>query len=63
MTPWTVAFQAPQEYWSGWPFPTPGDLFDPGIKPVSLVSPAMAGGFYIIGAAWEDRALATVLLR
>ena len=51
------------EFWSRLPFPTPGDLFDPGIKPVSLVSPAMAGGFYIIGAAWEDRALATVLLR
>ena len=39
MTPWTVACQAPlsmeysrQEYWSGWPFPSPGNL-DPGIKP------------------------------
>ena len=38
-TPWTVACQAPlsmgfsrQEYWSGLPFPTPGDLLDPGIK-------------------------------
>ena len=37
-TPWTVAFQAPlsmgfsrQEYWSGLPFPSPGDLPDPGI--------------------------------
>ena len=43
--PWTVARQAPlpmefsrQEYWSGLPFPTPGDLLDPGIKPVSLMS-------------------------
>ena len=41
-TPWTVAHQAPpsmgfsrQEYWSGWPFPSPGDLPDPGIKPRS----------------------------
>ena len=41
-TPWTGACQAPlsvefsrQEYWSGWPFPFPGDLPDPGIKPVS----------------------------
>ena len=41
-TPWTVAHQAPlpmgfprQEYWSGLPFPSPGDLPDPGIKPVS----------------------------
>ena len=33
-----------QEYWSGLPFPSPGDLPDPGIKPVS---PALVGGFYI----------------
>ena len=39
-TPWTIAHQAPlsigfsrQEYWSGLPFPTPGYLPDPGIKP------------------------------
>ena len=32
-----------QEYWSGLPFPSPGDLPDPGIKPVS---PALAGGFF-----------------
>ena len=38
-TPWTVAYQAPQsmefsrqEYWSGLPFPSPGDLLDPGIE-------------------------------
>ena len=42
MTLWTVAYQAPpsmgfsrQEYWSGLPFPSPGDLPDPGIKPGS----------------------------
>ena len=47
-TPWTVAHQAPlfmefsrQAYWSGLPFPTPGDLPDPGIKPASLASPAL----------------------
>ena len=41
-TPWTVAYQAPlsmgfsrQEYWSGLPFPSPGDLPNPGIKPGS----------------------------
>ena len=40
VTPWTVAYQAPlsmgfsrQEYWSGLPFPSPGDLPDPGIEP------------------------------
>ena len=45
---WTVALQAPlsmefsrQEYWSGLPFPTPGDLPDPGIEPVSPMSPAL----------------------
>ena len=35
-----------QEYWSGWPFPSPGDLPDPGIEPVILASPALAGGFF-----------------
>ena len=41
-TPWTIAYQAPpsmgfsrQEYWSGLPFPSPGDLPDPGIEPGS----------------------------
>ena len=52
-TPWTVAHQAPlsiefskQEYRSGLPFPIPGDLPDPGIKPKSLVSPALPGRFF-----------------
>ena len=52
-TPWTVARQAPlpmefsrQEYWSGLPFPLPGDLPDPGIEPESLAFPALAGGFF-----------------
>ena len=34
-----------QEYWSGLPSPPPGDLPDPGIEPLSSVSPALAGGF------------------
>ena len=49
-TPWTIAHQAPlsmgfsrQEYWSGLPCPSPGDLPDPGINPSS---PALAGGFF-----------------
>ena len=48
--PWTVALQAPlsvrfsrQEYWSGFPFPSPGDLPDSGTEPVS---PALAGRFF-----------------
>ena len=32
------------KYWSGLPFPPPGDLPDPGIEPTSLVSPPLAGG-------------------
>ena len=50
MTPWTTVHQAPlsmgfsrQEYWSGLPFLSPGDLPKPGIKPVS---PALAGRFF-----------------
>jgi len=50
---WTIAHQAPlsmefsrQEYWSRLPFPTPGDLLNPGIEPLSLASPALAGGFF-----------------
>ena len=35
-----------QEYWSGLPFPTLGDLPDPGIEPASLGSPPLAGGFF-----------------
>ena len=35
-----------QEYWSGLPCPPPGDLPDAGIKPVSPLSPSLAGGFF-----------------
>ena len=42
-----------QEHWSGLPFPTPGDLPDPWIEPSSLVSPALAGGFFTTSAPWE----------
>ena len=52
-TPWTAAHQAPlskgfprQEYWSGLPFPMPGDLPVPGIKSVSLGSPTLADRFF-----------------
>ena len=53
VTPQTVVCQAPlsmgfsrQEYWSGLPFPSPGDPPNPGIKPTSLAFPALAGGFF-----------------
>ena len=52
-TPWTVACQAPlamkfsrQGYHNESSFPPPGDLPDPGIKPESLVSPALSGRFF-----------------
>ena len=58
--PWTVACQAPlsvgfprQEYWSRLPFPSPGDLPDPGIEPPSLMSPALVGGFFATSATGE----------
>ena len=35
-----------QEYWSGLPFPSPGDHPDPGIKPASLSSPELTGRFF-----------------
>ena len=50
VTPWTVAYQAPpsvgfsrQEYWSGLPLPSPGNLPHPGIEPAS---PALAGKIF-----------------
>ena len=60
VTVWTVPHQAPlsmgfsrQEHWSGLPCLPPGDLPDPKIKPVSLISPALAGGFFTSSATWE----------
>ena len=51
--PWTVAHKASlsvgfprQEYWSGLPFPPPGDLPDSGIKPESPASPVLTGIFF-----------------
>ena len=53
-TPWTAACQAPlsmefprYKYWSGLPFPSPGDHPNAGIEPASLESPSLAGGFFI----------------
>ena len=50
---WTVAHQAPlsvefsrQEYWSGLPFPPPGDLPNPAVEPTCPEAPALAGGFF-----------------
>ena len=58
-TLWTVDCQAPLsmgfsrlEYWSGLPFPPPGNLTNPGIEPVSLAFPALAGRFLYHWATW-----------
>ena len=76
VTPWTVACQAPlslgvtrQEYWSGLPFPSPGDLSDPGIEPrspalqadslptellrVGAVKPAFSLNFFFVSQGWS----------
>ena len=60
VTLWSVAQQAPlskglsrQEYWSGLPCPPPRDLPDPGVEPASLMSPALAGRFFISSTTWE----------
>ena len=59
-TLWTIVLQVSlsmrfsrQEYWSGLPCPPPGDPPNPGIKPVSLMSPALAGRFFTTSTAWE----------
>ena len=56
VTPWTAACQAPlsmefskQEYWRGLPCPLSGDLPNPRIEPMPLVSPALAVGFFTTG--------------
>ena len=53
VTLWTVACQTPlsmefsrQEFWNGVPFPTPGDLSNPGIEPTSLGSPVLTGRYF-----------------
>ena len=57
VTPWTVARQAPlsmgfsrQEHWSGLLCPPPRGLPDPGVKPMSVTSPASAGRFFTTGS-------------
>ena len=65
-TPWTVAHQAPltvgfprQEYWSGLPFPSLGDLPDPGIEPSS---PALAGSLFTSAPVRKPDLMSTLLI-
>ena len=60
VTPCTVAHQAPlfmdfyrKEHWSGLPFPSPGDLSNPGIELESLMSPTLAGRLFTTSTTWE----------
>ena len=59
-TPRTIAHQAPlfmgfprQEYWGRLPFPSPGDLPDPGMEPTSLESATLAVRFFTTSTTWE----------
>ena len=68
-TPWAVACQVPptmgffgQEYWSGFPFPPPGTLPDPGIEPLSPGSHALAGGFFTSEPPGKPSPSHTILL-
>ena len=61
---WTVARQAPlsmgfsrQEYWRGLPCIPPGDLPNPGIEPWSLMSPALADGFFTAEPLGEPKSI------
>ena len=62
VTLWTVTYQASlsmgfsrQEYCSGLPSPPPGDFPDPGIEPMFLMSPALAGGFFTTSATGKPQ--------
>ena len=64
LTPWTVALQpllsmgfSRQEYWNGFPFPSPGDLSDPGIESATPTSPALAGRFFTTEPPWKPWAI------
>ena len=60
VTPWSIAHQVPlfmgilrQEYWSELPFPSPGDLPNPGIEPMFLMFLELEGRFFSTRSTWE----------
>jgi len=70
VTPWTVTHQAlqsiefsRQEYWSGLPFSSPGDLPNPGIEPGSRASLALVGRFFTTRTTSEALIISTVYLQ
>ena len=67
-TLWAVAHQTSlsmgfsrQEYWSGFPCPPPGDLPDPGLEPMSLMSHVLAGRFFTTSSNREAQLLSVSL--
>ena len=66
-TLWTLAYQAPlsmrfsrHEYWRRLPYPPSGPLPDPQAKPISLISPTLAGRFFTTSATWETKTWSSV---
>ena len=66
-TLWTLAHQAPlsmgfyrHKYWRGLPYSPPGHLPDPQAKPISLLSPTLAGRFFTTSAIWETQTWSSV---
>ena len=69
LTLWTVACQASlymefsrQEYWRGLPCPAPGDLPDPGTKPMSLISSALVAGFFTTSTTWKALVIMYIMI-
>jgi len=69
VTLWTASHPAPlsmgftrQHYWNGLPHPSPGDLLDPEIKAVPLMSPALAHRFITTGTTWEALLYSNVMV-
>ena len=52
-----------QEYWSGLPLPTPGDLPDPGMKPTTLASPTLTKGVFTTDVTWEALSVSWSLIK
>ena len=69
VNPWTLVLRAPlfmgfpmQEYWSELPFPSPGDLPEPGIEPTSLMSPTLACRFFTTDTTWEAHTMYSYII-
>ena len=67
VTLWTVVYQAPlfvgfprQEYWGALPCPPPGNLPNPGMQPVPLMSPALVGGSLLLAPPGQPMSTNTV---